>query len=72
MKSALLQDVYPIRSKTANMYNTPTILNALFEIFKLFMKKKTIERVNVFYIYLFKKKIIMHQLVKLTDAIWLL
>ncbi|CAH1779665.1 unnamed protein product [Owenia fusiformis] len=34
------QDVYPTRNKGVHYYNTPTLFNALMEIFRFFMKDK--------------------------------
>lgn len=42
-----LQDTYPMRYKAVNYYNTPTLFNALFEIFKYFMKEKIKKRVSL-------------------------
>ena len=43
-----LQDAYPTRNKAVNYYNTPTLFNALFEVFKYFMKEKIKKRVGWF------------------------
>ncbi|CAH1779664.1 unnamed protein product [Owenia fusiformis] len=40
------QDMYPTRNKGSNFYNTPTIFNALMEVFKLFMKEKSKKRMK--------------------------
>ena len=45
----LLQDVYPIRNKAVNYYKTPSVFNAVFEIFKLFMTDKLKSRVSCFF-----------------------
>lgn len=40
------QDVYPTRNKGINYYNTPTLFNALFEVFQYFMKEKMKKRLH--------------------------
>ncbi|XP_064640508.1 alpha-tocopherol transfer protein-like [Lineus longissimus] len=40
------QDTYPIRNKGINYYNTPTLFNAIFDIFKMFMKQKLRDRIH--------------------------
>jgi hypothetical protein len=40
------QEVYPTRNKAIHFYNTPTLFNALWEIFKFFMNDKTKSRIH--------------------------
>ncbi|XP_023933640.1 alpha-tocopherol transfer protein-like isoform X2 [Lingula anatina] len=42
----VFQDAYPIRWKSSNYYNTPVIFNATWEICKLFMKEKFVNRTH--------------------------
>ncbi|XP_013412324.1 alpha-tocopherol transfer protein-like [Lingula anatina] len=40
------QDCYPTRNKAINYYNTPTLFNVVFELFKLVMKEKYKQRLH--------------------------
>ena len=41
-----VQDTYPTRNKGANYYRTPTVVNALQDLFMYFMKEKLKKRVR--------------------------
>ena len=43
---SLIQDVYPMRTKSLNFCKMPTVVNGFMEIAKFFMKEKTKNRVS--------------------------